>query len=551
MTSPLQSSAGKSAWVVLHIGVYTTSLFYFRSQLLGSDSFFFGKAFLLALCAAVGVCTLLLMSPKYAVDTTDGALAVLLIWLGLSSVENMNGWGSSIATTGIVASVTIFLISRSVSLTTRRTLLLVSVAGALGMVVLSALLESFTPLQLSDRPPGGTIGNRNRMAHLVVIGFPTLVYLGARSRSLLMLVTVLVIQAMAGTALLLSRSRGAWLALLVLTVVATTLFLLRRQGAWWCRRTRRVVLGLGAFACGVLGAFVLPNSLEWNSPTPYRDSVTTLTDFRSGSGAGRVTEYRNTLAMISAHPWIGVGPGNWRIMYPHYATAGDPNIEQWYYPVRRFPQGEWIGTAAERGVPSLLAVMILGGLLMRRWLRALVRGRSRWRGGYAFLGLATMSAVVSIGVFDPLVMTPTAGMVVPILFGVCAAPFAEMRSWKPQLAFRCVAVVSAFIGSAYMLSSPARELWGALAYTRQPTLEGFEFAAWVAPDDFRAHYFSADVLVQRGDCVRASPHIAEARRLYPTAPAVEDLAVQCEGRAEVPERADDISADFLREETVR
>jgi hypothetical protein len=222
-----------------------------------------------------------------------------------------------------------------------------------------------------------------------------------------------------------------------------------------------------------------------------------------------------------------VGPGNWRIVYPNYATPGDPNIEPGYMPVRRFPQGEWIGGAAERGIPSLLLLFAFAGILAWRWLRAIVAERSHRKVGYAYVGLLTMVAVFMVGLFDPVIMTPTAGFVVPVILGVCAAPFAKLRFWTPPPALRMAVVSVVLFGGLFLVSFPARELWAAMTYAKRPTLEAFERATRIAPGDYRAHFFAASMLVQRGDCARATPYIEAARRLYPTAPAPVQLEERC------------------------
>jgi len=336
--------------------------------------------------------------------------------------------------------------------------LLLTVTSALGLVVLSALLEAYTSVEFSIRPPGGTIGNRNRMAHLVVIGMPTLAFLTMRIRDRWVLGLLVLGSALAGGVLILSRARGAWLAALIVVLVATALTFLRRRGveglSIGSRVPQRLALFGGAGVIGIIAALLLPNQLNWASSTPYRDSAATLLEYQSGTGAGRLTEYRNTLKMIGDHPILGVGPGNWRIAYPNYATPGDPNIEPGYVPVRRFPQGEWIGITAERGIPPLLLLFLFGGVLAWRWLRAITQERSYRRVGYAFVGLLTMVGVFMVGLFDPVMMTPMAGFVVPVLLGACAVPFAKVRVRTPTPWVRGALIAVVVVGGTFMVSFP-------------------------------------------------------------------------------------------------
>jgi hypothetical protein len=231
--------------------------------------------------------------------------------------------------------------------------------------------------------------------------------------------------------------------------------------------------------------------------------------------------------MIADHPILGVGPGNWRVAYLNYATPGDPNIEPGYIPVRRYPQGEWIGIAAERGIPSLILVFLFGGILAWRWLRAIAREPSHRKVAYAYVGLLTSVAIVIIGLLDPVMMTPTAGFIVPVLLGACAAPFARTQLWTPTPHVRRCLISTTIVVGAFLASFPARELWAAMIYGRNPTVDAFERAARIAPGDYRVHFLAAVSLVESGDCAGAGPHIEAARRLYPMAQAAVALVAHC------------------------
>lgn len=231
--------------------------------------------------------------------------------------------------------------------------------------------------------------------------------------------------------------------------------------------------------------------------------------------------------MIADHYVIGVGPGNWRIEYPRYSSPGDPNIETGYIPVRRFPQGEWIGTAAERGIPSILVIVGIGVVLVTRWFEAAFRSRSRRRTQYAYVGILTLTALVTIGLFDPVIMTPTAGFVVPVLLGVCAGPFARMRRCAPTPLVRRTLLIGIGLVGVFLLNFQIRDVVGALVYSNAQSSAGFVQAARIAPGDFSARFLAANALARIGDCTRATPHIEAAMQLYPTAPAIQNLIRLC------------------------
>jgi len=517
----------------IQVGLLLAVLVFTRAPILDSDNFILGKALVLSIGGMTVTAALLVGNRGYSCDKVEWFLLLALALAFASSLLSLNWWQGKLPISGLAASAALFWGSRSITITQYRLTIFIFASGAVGLIALTALAEAYTGVHLSLRPPGGTIGNRNRMAHLIVIGLPALALLTTRVRDRWMLGLLLLGSALAASALFLSRARGAWLAGLAVICVAGFLTLLRRGGSgggglpFGSRTPRRMTLFVGAASLGILAALLLPNQLNWASPTPYRDSAATLMEHRSGTGAGRLTEYRNTLKMIGDHPILGVGPGNWRIAYPNYATPGDPNVERGYVPVRRFPQGEWIGIAAERGIPSLLILFAFGGILAWRWLRAVVQERSHRKVGYAYVGFLTMAAVFMVGLFDPVIMTPTAGFVVPVIIGVCAAPFAQVRIWIPTPLVRGALIAGVIVVGTFLVSFPARELWAAMTYGYRPTLEAFERGAKIAPGDYRAHFFAASMLVQRGDCTRAGPYIEAARRLYPTAPEVVQLEERC------------------------
>src|SRR5205814_7511782 len=103
-------------------------------------------------------------------------------------------------------------------------------------------------------------------------------------------------------ALVLSRSRAAWLAVLAMAVTVGGLAFLTRQ-RWRDRTTRsRLVLVVSTAALGALAAVLLPNRLEWRSDSPYLDSAAGVVNYKEGSGRGRLVQYTNSLRMLPAHP---------------------------------------------------------------------------------------------------------------------------------------------------------------------------------------------------------------------------------------------------------
>ena len=146
----------------------------------------------------------------------------------------------------------------------------------------------------------------------------------------------------------------------------------RLRSAWtdFTRRRRLKVLA-GASASAVITALFLPNALEWKSDSPYLDSVRGVVNYKEGSGAGRLVQYRNSLRMAVANPVLGVGPGNWAVEYPKFAVRNDPSLNDEGMTSNPWPSSDWVAFLAERGFAAvLLFAMALFGLLVGAWIRA-------------------------------------------------------------------------------------------------------------------------------------------------------------------------------------
>ena len=175
--------------------------------------------------------------------------------------------------------------------------------------------------------------------------------------------------AILAAALVLSRSRAAWLALAICAILLLlpTCIAIRHTNGVRVDATAHTA-HYSPLPIGVIAALFIPNQLNWKSDSPYLDSVRGVVDYSSGSGRGRVIQYKNTFRMAAAHPLLGVGPGNWPVYYPHYSTRHDPSLTDNGTPANPWPSSDWMAILAERGVlATLLFVLTLLGLLVTAW----------------------------------------------------------------------------------------------------------------------------------------------------------------------------------------
>jgi O-antigen ligase len=304
-------------------------------RMLGPDAFVYPKEWLLHACAFAMLALTFWRRPTASLGRADALLALFLV-LGVASavVAAENGWQALRVASLATSAAAVYWSSRQLATDGYRTHLLTSVALAAVLAAATALLEAHGALghlSLENRGPGGTLGNRNRMAHVLALALPlTLPLLSAARRRVAEWAVYAGVTAVVA-ALVLSRCRAGWLAAggtVVLCVAWLVLARLSRrqraERAPLLAPRHAAALALAGVA-GVALAVLPPNALHWRSQSPYLDTLRRLAEYDAGSGEGRVVMYANTLGMVRDHPLLGVGPGNWSVQYPRYATPGDPS----------------------------------------------------------------------------------------------------------------------------------------------------------------------------------------------------------------------------------
>jgi O-antigen ligase len=382
-----------------------------------------------------------------------------------------------------------------------------------------------------NRAPGGTFGNRNFVAHLAAIGSPVVVLAALTARRGFGSVFGGISMAVVAAALVLSRSRAAWLAIIVLAVPVGILAIM----TWnrWCEaRTLRRLFVLGVFAgAGVAAAVFLPNRLEWKSESPYLDSATGLVNYKAGSGRGRLVQYTNSLHMTRVHPVLGVGPGNWPVAYPKYASRGDPSMSQDDGVTSNpWPSSDWIAYLSERGVLGLtLLFMVMLGLLWRAFRDLRVRtGRDAERVLTAIALIGTLVATAVVGAFDAVLLLAVPTFFVWTLAGALAPP--GTGGIEVEAGVHRFAPAALFVIGLVIVARSALQVAAMATFSMSTRPSVLEQAALFDPGSYRIHTRLAQSYLGRGDCRRARPHARAARALFPNAAEPRRQLAQCGGR---------------------
>ena len=196
------------------------------------------------------------------------------------------------------------------------------------------------------------------------------------------------------------RRGWIWVACLVLMTVALVLGMTRN--AW---------LGTAVAACYLLWfwrrwlVLVAPLiglvAVLW-APAELRERVTSSIRPKQGidSNQFRVVAWSTGLRMIERHPLLGLGPEGVKLHFDEYVPPDVPRPlpEGWYGHLHNI----YLQFAAERGIPTMLALMwMLGKILSDFWrgLRTLPPGRSDAR--FLLHGcVAVLLATLTAGFFE-------------------------------------------------------------------------------------------------------------------------------------------------------
>ena len=539
--------------LVIGLGLVAATLAWVPAPLLGIDQFRLPKELVVLGVTLAALCVAVCRAQHWRVDRVMVVAAACLGWALLSLVVRAgNPWLGWRLLGGYWCAVVVYTVARQhVHRSSVRSLLLASVACAGAIAAATTLLEQYGMLagsSLAHRAPSGVFGHRNHAGHFVALTLPAALALlqldvrrgdvARRSASVVRWLGV-ACALLGGAAIVVTRSRAAWLALGagVLVVVATLLMSRaeRRDGnvrdVWTHRRAG--VTWLAALLVGALLGAALPSSLDWRSS--LGDSARRMAEFEQGSGRGRLVQYATTLAMARANPWLGVGPGNWTVEYARFATRGDPNLIPGPSPTARLPLSDWLGTLSESGVPTMAGVILLALLVARPAAKALATSRRAGRIRTADVALLALLLEVSIlGALDAVVQTPVAAVVVATLVAVLARRLPRASPRGVPAGLGRLAATGGVVVSLFLVALAGRRLTAAIQYGDDPAPAAFRAAAAIDPTDFTAQYFAASGYVRARDCRLALPHLRAAGALLPNAWSVRALGRRCGNASRLP-----------------
>jgi len=260
--------ANRAAKILLGLAVVAVVFAALHWKPFELDRYFVPKELVLNSAALIIAAVLFIRRRTISYDFADALLALFLVWSAASALFATNYWLAQRALGLSVASALVFWGARKIGATGSYRLLIGAVAVATVFAALTALVQAYgldSDYFSLNRAPGGTFGNRNSVAHVAAIGLPALAWSTVTARRSIGALLGSLGGALVAAALVLSRSRAAWLAVAA-TAVVLALPLLASRKYWNTAnvggRFARLVL---AVAIGGILATVLPNRLNWKS----------------------------------------------------------------------------------------------------------------------------------------------------------------------------------------------------------------------------------------------------------------------------------------------
>ena len=223
---------------------------------------------------------------------------------------------------------------------------------------------------------------------------------------------------------LLTFSRGAMLGLIAIAITAFVMMPKRPK-----------YLGALALVVTLTLQFIGPQLAD-----RYASAFVSSAEEANDVGGGRLDLWKDCLKVIEAYPIFGVGPANWRVIAASYGWAEGKSAHS-----------VWMETAAETGIPGVLALMMFFGTAgIKLWpiARARLTEANRYQ---VALASGVILSIVGFSVSGQFVSVP--GLEAPYYITMLAA--AMLKNTTAEVV---AATVNAVRRTPRQLAPPLRQL---------------------------------------------------------------------------------------------
>jgi hypothetical protein len=444
------SRSGSLAALLLQIGVVASVLAVVR---MGGVAFYDGPKELVANLIGLTTASLCLMSARSAsIDRTDLFLGVFVAVSIVSAAFGATDRWEALRAVGLTLSgAAVFWCARYLAGSGEREPLLDAVAIAVVLVAVTIFIDAFGyGLESPHASARGTQGNRNWAAHLLALGMPLLALQSLAGQTAKRRIVSLGAIVVCAGALVLTRSRAGWIAAVLGTGVPLIILAAYSLMSRGLSSPARCGAALGALLAGIVLGVSVPTHLKWTSSSPYLESAMDIAAYNQGSGRARLKQYGRSLAMAVDHPVLGVGPGNWRIVYPQYLPKKTP--PHLWYPRRS--NSDWLVIAAERGMlAAILFFATLVSLALGCWrsFLSLRKQLSSWERSLEPLSaIAIMIALGVVGSLDAVIQLPAPTLLFFLAVGALAPEQQTIASLGLLGKRRILAIVTPLLVAAFL-----------------------------------------------------------------------------------------------------
>jgi O-antigen ligase/Tfp pilus assembly protein PilF len=301
-----------------------------------------------------------------------------------------------------------------------------------GVVIISAFYGflqfagyDFITLEMKKLPVS-FFGNANFAAQFLIAVLPLLIafaYLGPYRRIFISSSVLLSFH------LLLLKSRGGILGGILGVFFLTVCIYKIQFGVKSARRIRLIRWNKKAVIILVLGIMITGSTFF------YLDQGETLNEISSSfrvspeSNRYRLLAWKASLRLASDHPFLGVGPGNYRFYHQTYSSAELWKMKGTFSRVRLLrAHNDYINILCENGIPGLFLFLLIMGYLFRNF-RIFIKEKS---GKDAIILSGIMGGIAATlfqSLFDFNLYNPASAFIFWILAG-CAAGIMVKRSVK-------------------------------------------------------------------------------------------------------------------------
>ena len=292
-------------------------------------------------------------------------------------------------------------------------------------------------------------------------------------------------------------------------------------------RWRRLPLLLVIAAAGGGLALVLPNTLNWKSDSPYLETARSVVNYREGSGRGRLVQYKNSARMSLRHPLFGVGPGNWSVTYPKFASPGDPSLGSDGMTANPWPSSDWMTFLSERGPVAFVLLALAMIALLVDAVRALRMEGDPEHALSSWALLGTVSVLLVVSSFDAVLLLPAPALVAWGLLGALSPPSRTRTTVALSTSARVSAMLLVIILGGLSIARSGTQLAAMAVYESSTRASRVERAAALDPGSYRIHVRLAESYAKRGSCTNVRVHAGAARALFPNAAAPKRLLAGC------------------------